>query len=77
MTSDGLRFIQWFFSEFWKLFNSWYIPGTAITPAAAMFGLIAIPLALKTILSIVRGIEIPTKFAGKKYIGSSKGGTSE
>lgn len=77
MTQDGLTFIQWFFSQFWRFFTSFYIPGTAITPAAAMFGLVAIPLALKTILSVVKGIEIPTKFAGQKYISIAKKERSE
>lgn len=72
MTEDGVYFVAWFFHNFWQFFTSFHIPGTAITPAAAMFGLVAIPLALKTILSIVKGIEIPTKFAGQKYISQSK-----
>lgn len=56
MTQDGILFTQWFFSEFWRFFNSWHIPGTSMTPAAFFLTCIIIPLALKFILSVVSGI---------------------
>lgn len=72
MTQDGITFISWFFREFWRFFNSWYIPGTAISPAGALFGFIAIPLALKFILSVANGISINTRSEINRY--KEKGG---
>ena len=34
MTSDGLLVIQCLFGNVWRIFNSWYIPGTKVTPAS-------------------------------------------
>lgn len=40
MTSDAIQVLTFVFSSVWRLFNSWYIPGTHTTPAAfAMFSL--------------------------------------
>lgn len=40
MTSDAIQVITFVFSTLWRLFNSWYIPGTHTTPAAfALFSL--------------------------------------
>ena len=38
MTEDALAVVTCIFSNIWRLFNSWYIPGTNVTPAVAMFG---------------------------------------
>lgn len=37
MTLNFLTLLQTLFSQCWKFFNSWYIPGTNITPAGAGF----------------------------------------
>lgn len=34
MTADALLVVQTLFGTIWTLFTSWYIPGTAVTPAA-------------------------------------------
>lgn len=40
MNSDAIQVVTFLFSSIWRLFNSWYIPGTHTTPAAfAMFSL--------------------------------------
>lgn len=40
MTSDAIQVLTFVFTSVWRLFNSWYIPGTHTTPAAfAMFSL--------------------------------------
>lgn len=37
MTADALLVVHMIFSMVWQLFNSWYIPGTNVTPAAFAF----------------------------------------
>lgn len=40
MTSDAILVISFVFRTIWRIFNSWFIPGTHTTPAAfAMFSL--------------------------------------
>lgn len=34
MTADALSVLRFLFGTIWRIFNSWYIPGTATTPAA-------------------------------------------
>ena len=33
MTRDGLLVLECLFGNMWRLFTSWYIPGTEVTPA--------------------------------------------
>ena len=40
MTNDALSVLVCIFNTIWRLFNSWYIPGTNVTPAVAMFGIV-------------------------------------
>lgn len=44
MTRDAFLFLSTFFSNIWRLFNSWYIPGTNVTPGAFSLGLLFIYL---------------------------------
>lgn len=37
MTSDGLDVLTFLLQNLWYFFNSWYIPGTTMTPAAFLF----------------------------------------
>lgn len=51
MTSDAFQVLTFIFRAVWRLFNSWYIPGTHTTPAAfAMFSL--------TLLLVVKVVRI-------------------
>lgn len=36
MTNEAFNFVSGFFSRVWLIFNSWYFPGTNITPAALL-----------------------------------------
>ena len=38
MTDDALDVVSVIFDTIFQLFNSWYIPGTNVTPAVALFG---------------------------------------
>lgn len=40
MTNDALSVLVCLFSNIWRLFNSWRIPGTNVTPAEASFGIL-------------------------------------
>lgn len=40
MTNDALSVLVCLFSNIWRLFNSWYIPGTNVTPAEGAFGIL-------------------------------------
>lgn len=40
MTNDALSVVGALFSTVFKLFTSWYIPGTNVTPAVALFGIL-------------------------------------
>lgn len=43
MLSDAVLTISFVFSRIWQLFNSFYIPGTRVTPAAfAIFSLVVV-----------------------------------
>ena len=38
MTSDAILVLKCVFQNLFRFFNSWYIPGTNVTPATAAFG---------------------------------------
>ena len=40
MTNDALAVLVCLFSNIFRLFNSWLIPGTNVTPAEAAFGIL-------------------------------------
>lgn len=40
MTNDAISVLVCLFSNIWRLFNSWFIPGTNVTPAEAFFGIL-------------------------------------
>ena len=47
MTDDALDVVSVIFDTIFQLFNSWYIPGTNVTPAVALFGVLFITLLLR------------------------------
>lgn len=50
MTSDAILVIRTLFGSIWRLFTSWYIPGTNVTPASWHF----LALTLVLVISILR-----------------------
>ena len=38
MTSDAILVLKCVFGNIFRFFNSWYIPGTNVTPGTAAFG---------------------------------------
>ena len=49
MTNDALAIVSCLFSNVWRLFNSWYIPGTNVTPAVALFGTLFVAILVRFI----------------------------
>lgn len=47
MTDDALSVVSLLFGSVFRLFNSWYIPGTNVTPAVALFGILFITVMFK------------------------------
>lgn len=47
MTNDSLLVVECLFRTIWKFFNSWYIPGTNVTPAVMMFGFLFLKIVFR------------------------------
>lgn len=52
MTSDGLQIVQFLFTQIWRFFTEWKIPGTDTTPGAFFMFLILAGIGLKFIISV-------------------------
>jgi len=52
LTSDGIAVLGMIFTTVWRLFVSWYIPGTGITPAMAFIGIAVCSISLRFFLSL-------------------------
>lgn len=46
MSNDALLVLKCLFETIWRLFTSWHIPGTDVTPAAMFFFLAAAGIGL-------------------------------
>lgn len=55
MTNDALSAVAVMFSSVFTLFNSWYIPGTNVTPAVAFFGILFLTILFR-VLSRIFGL---------------------
>lgn len=53
MTDDALSVVSVIFQSVFRIFNSWYIPGTNVTPAVALFGFLFISLMYRVIHHLV------------------------
>lgn len=49
MTNDALLVVECLFKTIWNLFNSWYIPGTNVTPAVMLFGFLFLKICFRFI----------------------------
>lgn len=58
MTSDALLAVQSIFSSMWRLFTSWYIPGTKMTPAGWAFFVLSSVLVVRFIMRFGVTIEV-------------------
>lgn len=52
MTDDALLVVKSIFGTCFKLLNSWYIPGTNVTPAVALFGLLFLAFLFRIITHV-------------------------
>lgn len=55
MTDDALLVLKTLFQTIFSLFTSWHIPGTNVTPAVALFGILFIAILFR-VLSRVLGL---------------------
>ena len=55
MTNDALLVLQTLFQTIFSLFTSWHIPGTNVTPAVALFGILFLSILFR-VLSRVLGL---------------------
>lgn len=49
MSADAILIVQFLFQTIWRFFNSWYIPGTNVTPAAMAFFLLVSAFVLRSL----------------------------
>ena len=49
MTDDALLVVKSIFTTCFKLLNSWYIPGTNVTPAVALFGILFLSIIFRIV----------------------------
>lgn len=63
MTGDGLAVVQALFSVIWRLFTSWHIPGTTVTPAAAFLFFMAVGIGLKFFYRLLGAPDIGSVFS--------------
>jgi hypothetical protein len=52
LTDDALLVVKSIFGSCFKLLNSWYIPGTNVTPAVALFGLLFLAILFRIITHV-------------------------
>lgn len=52
MTQNAFQFLGAFLAQIFRLFTSWYLPGTNVTPAGALFFVAASILALRFIKAL-------------------------
>lgn len=52
MTNDALLVVKCLFGTIWRLFTSWYIPGTMVTPATAALFFAAAGISLRFVLNL-------------------------
>lgn len=55
MTADALLVVRFLFTQIWRFFNSWYIPGTNVTPAGMAYFLAASILIWNIVKLIIFG----------------------
>lgn len=53
MTNDALAVVSALFGTVFRLFNSWYIPGTNVTPAVAFFGILFISIIFRILRKVL------------------------
>lgn len=67
MTNDAVLVLQCLFQTIWRLFTSWHIPGTNVTPAMFFFFLAAAGIGLTFVLrflGIGGGVSVSQGYRG-------------
>lgn len=72
MTSDAMLVVRTLFGVIWRLFTSWYIPGTdGVTPAMAFLFVLAAGIGLRFVLRVLG--TSPDFSGGASAVGSISG----
>lgn len=58
MTADAIQILQFIFNVIWKMFTSWHIPGTNVTPAAMGFFLLVAAMIINSIKSVLLSVAV-------------------
>lgn len=53
MIGDSFQIVEALFTEIWRLFNSWHIPGTQMTPAALGLFMLSADIGLRFVGKIL------------------------
>lgn len=53
MTNDAFLLMQGWINGIWRLFTSWYIPGTRFTVAQWLFFLLVLPFTVTAVKAII------------------------
>lgn len=74
MTSDALAVVQCLFDTLWRLFTSWNIPGTNVSPAEMGLFLIAAGIGLRFVFSFLTGNRagVGSAISDKKFSDEAK-----
>lgn len=80
MSSDSLLILSTLFSQFWRFFTQWYLPGTNVTPAGMFFLFLIVPLTFKLVSRLIDfnvGLSLSNSIRGiGRHSRSSTGGKS-
>lgn len=66
MTDDSLLVLRCLFATIYRLFTSWYIPGTNVTPAMAFFGILFLSLVFRFVADFLMVFQ-PMGSSGKPH----------
>lgn len=50
MVADAVLVVRFVFTYIWRFFNSWYFPGTHVTPAGIIYFVLASTLFIKLVV---------------------------
>lgn len=53
MTSNAILAVRTIFSESWRLFTSWHIPGTSVSPASWLVFAVVFYIGIKMVMGIL------------------------
>ena len=77
MTNDAISVLNCLFQTIWSLFNTWYIPGTNVTPAGFFLFLISAGVGLRYAFMVLNRPYNVMNFSNSFKSASAKGGKTK